>query len=121
MYCLPKRSEAHTDLQLAVDNAMAGLEYCAPLSGENQQTLQSADLDGDESDEYLLFAKGGSELPLGVLIFDEVNDAYSHVTTIACNGLAFDTVEYIRMDDKAGLEIVIGCQVSAQQMKSVSI
>ena len=32
MYCLPKRSEAFRNLQAAIDSAMAGLSYCAPLT-----------------------------------------------------------------------------------------
>ena len=47
MYRLPKRSEDYTDLQKAIDSAMTDLDYCAPLAGENQQTVQLADLDGD--------------------------------------------------------------------------
>ena len=121
MYCLPKRTEDHNNLQVAVDAAMVDLEYCAPLSGENQQTLQSADLDGDGDEEYLLYAKGSSEMPLRIMIFDESGSSFSHVTTIECNGLAFDTVEYVQMDTCKGLEIVVGCQVSDQQLRSVSI
>ena len=121
MYCLPKRSEDHKDLRAAVDAAMTGLEYCAPLAGENQQTLQSADLDGDGTDEYLLFAKGSSDMPLRILIFDEVNEAFTHVTTIESSGSAFDQVEYVQMDEEKGMEIVVGCQISDQPLRSVSI
>ena len=45
MYRLPKRSEEVANLQSAMDSAMSGLSYSAPLSGENQQTVQTADLD----------------------------------------------------------------------------
>lgn len=121
MYCLPKRSEDHKDLRTAVDQAMSGLEYCAPLSGENQQTLQSADLDGDGSVEYLLYAKGGSETPLRILIFDEIRDSFVHVTTIESSGAAFDQVEYVQMDDRKGVEIVVGCKVSDLPLRSVSV
>ncbi len=44
MYCLPRRSEEYKDLQAAMDRVMGGLEYCAPVQGENQQTVQMADL-----------------------------------------------------------------------------
>ena len=37
LYCLPKRSQAYQDLQKAIDRSMSGLEFCAPLSGENRQ------------------------------------------------------------------------------------
>ncbi len=47
LYCLPKRSEDYHELQSAIDGVMSGLEYCAPILGENQQTIQFADLTGD--------------------------------------------------------------------------
>jgi hypothetical protein len=47
MYAIPKRSEDYNDLQSAIDGAMVGLSYCAPLTGENQQPVQMADLNGD--------------------------------------------------------------------------
>ena len=47
MYALPKRSKEYDSLQSAIDSAMYGLSYSAPVSGENQQTVQMADLDGD--------------------------------------------------------------------------
>ena len=40
MYCLPRRSEEYYNLQSAMDQVMSGLDYCAPLQGENQQTVQ---------------------------------------------------------------------------------
>ena len=57
LYRVPKRSEEYNDLQSAIDRHMGDREYCAPLSGENLQTVQMADLDGDGTQEYLLFAK----------------------------------------------------------------
>lgn len=39
LYIPPKRSEAYSKLQSAIDIAMAGLEYAAPLTGENQQAV----------------------------------------------------------------------------------
>ena len=72
LYCLPKRYSADSNLQQVIDEAMEDLQYCAPISGNNQQTVQSADLDGDGKDEYLLFAKDNSEKPLKILIFSEI-------------------------------------------------
>ena len=121
MYCLPRRSEDHKDLQVQIQKAMAGLEYCAPLSGENQQTLHTVDLDGDEQNEYLLYAKGGSERPLRILIFDEMNETFAHVSTIEANGTSFDLVEYVQMEQGGGKQIVVGCQVSDQPLRSVAV
>ncbi len=121
MYCLPKRSEQVQNLQSALDNAMDGLEYCAPLSGENQQTVQVADLDGDNTPEFLVFAKGASEKPLKILVIAHEKEKYILRTTIESNGTAFDQVEYVQMDGTPGLELVVGCQVSDQIPRSVSV
>lgn len=121
MYQLPKRSEDYHDLQSAIDKAMTELEYCAPLSGENQQTVQMADLDGDGQDEYLLFAKGSQEKPLRILVFQNVEDTYVNVDTVECNGSAFDQVEYVDMDGNGGMEMVVGRQLSDQVIRSACV
>lgn len=121
MYAMPKRSDDYNNLQTVIDSAMDGLEYCAPLSGENQQTVQMADLDGDGKQEYLLFAKGTAQMPLKILIFRSEDDTYVHILTIESNGTAFDQVEYVQMDDKPGVEIIVGRQVSEQILRSVSV
>lgn len=121
MYRLPKRSEAFYDLQVVMDAARAGLDYCAPLAGEQRQTVQMADLDGDLEDEYLLFAKGTSNFPLRILIFDKSEDSYVHIDTIESSGSAFDVVEYVQMDEKPGMELVFGRQLNDQVIRSLSV
>lgn len=121
MYSLPRRSAEYNDLQTAIDGAMNGLEYSAPVSGENQQTVQIADLNGDGVDEYLLFARGTSEKPMQILIFGLDNGSYSLWETIESRGSAFELVEYADMDGKPGLEIVVGRQVSDQVLRSLSV
>ena len=37
---------------------------------------------------------------LKILIFDQINDVFSLVDAIACEGTSFDCVEYIHMDEK---------------------
>ncbi len=121
MYQLPKRSADYSNLQAVMDKAMAGLSFCAPLTGDNQQSVQMADVDGDEVQEYLVFAKGSSELPLRILVFDRSDGVFVHTDTIQSNGAAFDQIEYIQMDDHPGLEVVVGRQVSDQLVRSVSV
>lgn len=121
MYQLPKRSETFQDLQTAIDKAMVGLEYCAPLSGEQRQTVQMADLDGDREDEYLLFAKADNEQPMRILVFDKVDDSFVHVETIQSGGTGFDQVEYVQMDGQAGLELVVGSRLNDQVVRSLSV
>ncbi len=122
MYALPRRSEEYSQLQSAIDAAMANLTYSAPISGDNQQTVQTADLNGDGREEYLVFAMGESDKPLQVLIFTQTEDgACSLAEVIQSNGAAFEQVEYVNFDEKPGYELVIGRQVSDQVLRSVSV
>ena len=121
MYKLPKRSKDYSNLQSVIDQAMQGLSFSAPITGDNQQSVQMADLDGDGEKEYLVFAKGNSEMPLRVLIFDHVDDAFVHIHTIQSSGASFDQVEYVQMDKHPGVEVVIGRQFSEQLTRSASV
>lgn len=121
LYCLPKRSEEYNDLQSVIDRHMGQMSYCAPLSGENPQSVQLADLDGDGVGEYILFAKGSAERPLQILIFRLGPEGYILSDTIESTGSAFDIVEYARIDDQLGVELVVGVQVSDQVARSVSV
>ena len=121
MYCLPHRSEEVQNLQSVLNKAMAGLEFCAPLSGENQQTVQTADLNGDGIPEILVFAKGSVDKPLKILVFSQTSGTYVLDTVIESNGFAFDQVEYVQLDGIPGMEIVVGCQVSHQVLRNVSV
>lgn len=121
MYSLPKRSAEYDQLQSAIDIAMAGLEYSAPLSGENQQAVQMADLNGDGTDEYLVFARGSYEKPMQILVFTQKEEKIEIMEVITSNGSAFDLAEYADIDGKPGLELVVGRQVSDQLMRSAAV
>lgn len=122
MYALPKRSEEYSHLQTAIDTAMYGMSYSAPRSGENQQTVQTADLDGDGVDEYIVFAKGATEKPLQVLIFSqEADGTVRTMETIGLTGLYFEQAEYVDFDGEPGQELILGFQVSDQVLSSVAV
>ena len=121
MYCLPERSEDYLNLQTAINEAMVGLEYNAPISGDNRQSIQTVDLDGDGELEYLLFAKGNDEKPLKILIFTFKDGAYTLTDTLAGAGTAFDQVLYIRMNGGKGYQLVVGRTVSDQLVRPVSV
>ena len=122
MYQVPRRSDAYNHVQSAMDMALAGLEFAAPTSGENQQTIQQADLTGDGVDEYILYARGNGEKPLNILIFtlDEDGTCYL-MEVIELNGSTFERVEYVDIDGLPGKELVVGRQVSNQIMGTVCV
>ena len=121
MYCLPKRSDDYNNVQSAIDKAMTGLSYSAPLSGENQQPVQIVDLNGDGVDEYLLYAKSSSNRPLRILVFQNTDGEYVLTDTLDSTGTSFEMVEYVQMDDKPGLEVVVGRQLNDQMIRTVSV
>lgn len=121
MYCLPIRSESYQNLQTVMDPVMEGLSYAAPVSGTNQQPVQTADLDGDGVDEVLLYAQGTGERPLKTFVFRQEAQRYSLMTTIETSGTDFDQVEYVQLDGAPGLELVIGSQVSDQVLRNVAV
>ncbi len=122
MYVLPRRSEEYSLLQSAIDAAMENMTYAAPISGDNQQTVQTADLNGDGLEEYLVFAMDNSDRPLQVLIFtQDENGTCSLAEVISSNGTAFEQVEYVNFDERPGLELVVGRQVSDQVLRNVSV
>lgn len=121
MYQLPKRSEDYSNLQSVMDKAMSGLKFSAPIAGDNQQSVQMADIDGDGEQEYLVFCKGTAELPLRILVFDRMNGEFTHIDSIESNGAEFDQIEYIQMDEKPGVEVVVGHKISDMLTRSVSV
>ena len=122
MYCIPRRTEEYTILQNTIEQAMDGLEFASPSYGDNQQMVQSADLDGDGKQEYLVFARGNSEKPLKILIFHETdNGKYVLLEMLQMNGSAFEAVEYADMDGRPGKELVIGRRLSNQVMRIVAV
>ena len=121
MYVPPRRSESYKNLQAVIDASMTDLSYCAPITGENRQSIQMADLTGDGVKEVMVFVKGSDEHPLQVLIFRLKNGEYEQLSVIEATGSAFDQVEYIQLDGQPGLELVVGCQVSNQVMRNLTV
>ena len=121
MYVPPRRSESYRNLQAVMDEFMQDLDYCAPIAGENQQTVQMADLNGDGLKEVVVFVKGSDEHPLKILIFRLENGEYVPLSVIESTGTAYDQVEYIQLDGKPGLELVVGRQVSDQVMRNLTV
>ena len=80
-----------------------------------------ADLDGDGDQEYLLFAKSTHEKPMRILVFQEIDGTFVNVDTVECNGTAFDQVEYVNMDNRDGVEVIVGRQLSDQVIRSASV
>lgn len=121
MYCLPKRSESFTNLQSVMETAMQGMTFSAPISGDNQQPVQMVDLNGDSTEEVIVFAKGSQEKPLQIMVFSREDAQYHLSSTIESTGSAFEQVDYVQLDGEQGLEMVVGHQVQNQVLRSLSV
>ena len=121
MYLLPRRSETDNHLQSTIEEVMTNLNYSSPIAGENQQTVQMADLDGDGAVEYIVFARDTVNKALRILIFGQTGDEFSLLSVIESHGSAFEQVEYVDIDEKPGLEMVVGRLVSDQVRRSLSV
>lgn len=121
LYALPRQSNAYYNLRSAVDSALpADAVPLGPSAGPNQQTVQMANLDGDAEDEALVLAKASSEKPLKVYIFDREGETYHVSAVIEGDGSTFDSIEYVQLDGKPGMEILVGKRLSDQIMRSLS-
>lgn len=121
LYSLPKRSEDYNDLQSAINQVMGGLEYSAPIQGENQQTVQLADLTGDGTAEAVLFAKGSGEMNLKVFVFAKHEGVYTNIAKMEFPGTAFEQVEYGDVDSRPGQELVVGRQMGNEVLHALSV
>ncbi len=120
LYCLPERSDADNDLQKVIDEAMEELEY-APPKGDNRQVTQKVDLDGDGTDECLVFAKEKSTRDLKILVFGQLASGYVLMDTIEGNCLAFDSVSFAQIDGEPGFELIVGRQLSNDLTRYLSV
>ncbi len=120
LYCLPERSDADNDLQKVIDIAMDGLEYYPPRGG-NRQVTQKVDLDGDQIDECLVFAREKNTKDLKILVFGQLASGYVLMDTIEGNCMAFDYISYAQLDGEPGMEIVVGRQLGDEVTRSLSV
>lgn len=122
MYKIPRRSAEYHNLQAVIDQAMDGQVYAAPVSGENQQTVQMSDLTGDGREEYIVYSRDESDKPMKILVFSQQDDGkFELLEQIESNGNTFEKVEYVDMDGKPGNEIVVGRRLNNQLIRIVSV
>lgn len=113
MYSIPRRSSQNISLRTAIESAMTDKTYAAPVSGENRESVQTADLDGDGKEEYLVFAKESKSDSLCILIFHQLSDElYELWESIACKGTSFEQVQYAQIDGFPGSDLIIGTRIN---------
>ena len=122
LYSLPRRSDVFLELEEAIEGVMQGAGYAAPLSGTNRRSIQNADLDGDGVDEVLVFARTtGAARPLRIFIFRQEDEDYLLSRTMELDGSAFDSVQFVQIDGKAGMEVAVSTRISGQVLRYLGV
>ncbi len=116
LYQLPKPTPQYESLQGNLDALLkSGYEYAAPLSGNNTQSVQLEDLDGDGVDEAVAFFResGAKDHPLKICIFrGDAENGYELAGQIESDGDAINSVVYCQLNDTPTKELVVGWRIS---------
>ncbi|MBP3411892.1 MAG: hypothetical protein J6K89_01395 [Oscillospiraceae bacterium] len=113
LYAVPLQPESYYNLQSEIEKLIeGGAVYSPPSAGENQQTVQLVNLDGDRDEEAVVFLKSAGDAPLSVCVFDRQEEQYLMVDQVFGSGYAFDCVWYDTIDDAPGQELLVGRKVS---------
>ena len=113
LYRLPRTSERNTRIQAKIEELLdSGLEFSAPVSGFNRQSIQQYDLDGDGNQEVIAFFRTEEEKPLEIDVMKEQEGSYVVVSQIFGEGRAVDSVAYSDMDGDGTAELLVGWQMS---------
>ena len=123
LYSLPESSERYVQIQNKVDELQSsGLEYAAPTAGTNRQAIQLQDIDGDGTDEAVVFfcTDEDGKKPLCIHILKDMGETFEVAAVIEGDGTSVDSVTYVDMDGDSILEIVVGWQMTAS-VKNLSV
>lgn len=115
LYQLPQQSENYLDLQAKVDQIIAGgAQYAAPTAGQNRQSIQLYDIDGDGTDEALAFFRQTGREKLQIYIFNQIDDTYQKASVIEGNGTAIESITYCDLNGDGISELIVGWRTSAE-------
>ena len=122
LYLLPQPPMDFLNLQMALNAILEeGAEYAAPVSGSNRQSVQLVDLDADGEKEAVAFFRVQDEHPMRLCIFQKEGGEYRLRTSIEGSGTAINSVEYINIDSRPGLEIIASWQVSSSVQQYMGV
>ncbi|MBQ9857864.1 MAG: VCBS repeat-containing protein [Oscillospiraceae bacterium] len=123
LYSLPQSSERYVQIQNKVDELQeGGLEFAAPTAGSYRQAIQLQDLDGDGTEEAVVFFRTDEDgkKPLCIYILRDVGVTFEVAAVIEGDGTSIDSVTYIDMNGDGALEIAVGWQMTTS-VKNISV
>lgn len=116
LYTLPEPPAEYKSLDRRIQETMSalGAEYAAPLTGNNIQTVQLQDIDGDGVEEAIAFFRvTGDAKPLKVYIFKQGSDnTYDTYAVIEGEGTAIYSINYENLGGSGAAEVVVSWRMS---------
>lgn len=116
LFALPQVPVEYTGLANTLNTYLeSGYEYITPSSGNNIQSLQMIDMDGDgEKEAVAFFRHTADDNPLKILFFQEENGTFSLYSTIESGGSSIDSVSFRDFNGDGRLEVAVGWRVSTE-------
>lgn len=116
LFTLPKVPVEYTGLSNKLNTYLEnGYEYVVPTGGNNIQSLQMIDMDGDGEKEAIAFLRrAGDEKPLKIMVFRAQEDSYALYCTIESGGTSIDSVSYRDFNGDGRLEVAVGWRISTE-------
>lgn len=115
LFALPRVPDEFTGLSQQIEELLsAGYEYAPPTAGQNIQSVQMEDLNGDGETEAIVFLrKPNDEKPMKIMVFQKVNGSYARLCTVESSGSSVDSVSYEDLTGDGSLELVVGWKISS--------
>jgi hypothetical protein len=114
LYSLPKPAQEYLQLQKLIDAEIAaGSEYSAPTAGSLRQSIQLTDLDGDGTNEALVFLRNGDSQP-EICVYRKIDGIFNLSTVIKGEGTAIGRIEYADINGDGVSEILVSWEVSSE-------
>lgn len=116
LYCLPQAPDDYLKLQAQLDEVIKnGAEYAAPQAGNNTQTVQMVDLNGDGVKEAVAFFRDTtSQQPLRIYIYQQKEEGYEIAAIIEGDGVAINSITYTQLTGDNWSEIIVCWQMSTK-------
>lgn len=115
LFTLPRVPDEYTGLSQQIEALLSdGYEYAPPTAGQNLQAVQMVDLNGDGSQEAVVYLrKPNDERPMKIMVFEKLDESYERLCTVESSGSSIDSVYYEDMTGDGQNELVVGWKISS--------
>ncbi|MBR5114920.1 MAG: VCBS repeat-containing protein [Oscillospiraceae bacterium] len=116
LFTLPRPSEEYLKLQDAIEDVLdTGVVYSAPAGGNNRQSVQLWDFDGDGVSEAVAFFSGPGDNPLKLYVLKKnADEVYEPALILEGEGTGFASVDYSDLDGDGWLDIIVSRRISSE-------